>query len=382
MDLTVRKTILLTALFLTSAAAIAQAPPIPEPPAVTARSYYVADATTGVELASLNPDERVEPASLTKLMTAYVVFNELESGSLSLDQMVNVSEKAWKTEGSRMFLKVNESFPVEELLKGMIIQSGNDASVALAEHVAGSEETFARLMNQYAERLGMSGSNFVNSTGLPHENHYTTARDMVKLSTALIKEFPKYYGWYSEKEYTFNNISQRNRNQLLWRDESVDGLKTGHTSSAGYCLAASAKRGNQRVVAATMGSDSASARASDMQSLLTYGFRFFETHTLYQAGKEIQRAKLWKGEADDIAVTVAKDVAVTIPRGRYDDLNAAMDINKGLTAPIAKGEQIGTLNVTLDGKPYAEVPLVAMTEAAEGGFLRRLQHSIALWFED
>ena len=300
-------TILILALAV-SAAALAQTPipnkptpnrpeaaarPVPAAPQVAANSYILSDFNSGRILVEHNSDMRVEPASITKLMTAYVVFRELEEGNITLQETVPVSEKAWRTGGSRMFIEPDMQVKVEDLMRGMIIQSGNDASVALAEHIAGSEEAFASLMNHYAEQLGMTGTNFMNSTGLPDPDHYTTARDINALSAATVRDFPDYYTWYSEKEFTFNNIRQHNRNTLLWRDPAIDGLKTGHTEAAGYCLAASAMRDGMRLISSVMGSSSESARASESQTLLNYGFRFFETVQLYQAGQELTRARIW-----------------------------------------------------------------------------------------
>ena len=270
---------------------------IPPAPSIAAKSFILLDFNSDKILAEENADIKLSPASLTKIMTVYVIFRELSNGHLTLDEKVTISKKAWKTPGSRMFVEVNKKISIEDLLKGVIIQSGNDASVALAEHVAGDEETFAAMMNQHAERLGMLDSHFENSMGLPSENHFTTARDLAKLTTAVIKEFPEYYRWDSEKDFTFNNITQSNRNLLLWRDKSVDGVKTGYTEDAGYCMVASAKREQMRLISVVMGTANANARANESQSLLNYGFRFFETHRLYEANKALSEPRIWKGKS-------------------------------------------------------------------------------------
>jgi D-alanyl-D-alanine carboxypeptidase (penicillin-binding protein 5/6) len=319
-------------------------------------------------------------------MTAYVVFRELADGNIALSDEVPISEKAWRTGGSRMFIEPSMTVTVEQLLRGMVIQSGNDASVALAEFVAGSEEAFAGLMNHYAEMLGMTGTHFVNATGLPHELHYTTARDIAALSGATIRDFPDFYSWYSEKEFTFNGIRQHNRNTLLWRDPAIDGLKTGHTEAAGYCLAASAKRDGMRLVSVVMGSASESSRASESQTLLNYGFRFYETIQLYQAGQQLSEARVWKGMEEQVRLGIEDELFVTIPRGRYDDLVARLAIRPELSAPLAEGEQVGEISVTLDGDPVAQLPLITLNAVAEAGFFGRSWDGVKLWinsfFED
>ena len=315
-------------------------------------------------------------------MTSYVVFHELAKGNLKLEEMVTVSERAWRTPGSRMFIEVNSTVSVEDLLKGMIIQSGNDASVALAEHIAGSEEVFASLMNQYAASLGMGDTSYENATGLPSPEHYTTAADVAVLSAALIREFPELYSWYSIKEYTYNDIRQHNRNTLLWRDPAVDGLKTGHTEAAGYCLAASAHRNGMRLISVVMGSDSEKTRAEETQKLLNYGFRFFETHKLYEAGQELRKEKVWKGASDSIALGVDRDIFVTIPRGQYNSLQAQTDILSVLTAPLVADAELGQLMVMLGDEVQVSAPLLALESVAEGSFWRRLSDSVSLWFHD
>jgi D-alanyl-D-alanine carboxypeptidase (penicillin-binding protein 5/6) len=345
--------------------------PVPAPPDVAANNYLLVDFASGKVLAEKNADEKIEPASITKMMTAYVVYKELDAGRLSLDDMVDISEKAWRMGGSRMYLEVNTSVSVQELLKGLIIQSGNDASVALAEHVAGTEDAFVQLMNQYAAELGMKDTNFVNSTGWPDKQHLMTARDIAVLASAIIREFPERYAWYSEKEYTYNNIKQYNRNKLLWRDESVDGFKTGHTESAGYCLVASALRSDMRLISVVLGTDSKKARASVSQAILNYGFRFYESHTLYDEGEVLSRPRVWGGEFETLTVGLPDDLAVTITRGAYDKLDATMDIDKNIEAPVEKGQQVGVVKVMLDGELLQSVPLVALESVNEGGILQK-----------
>ena len=308
---------------LLPAAPPAAAPmPTPAPPIIGAKSYLVIDSRTGTELASLNPDSPLAPASLTKIMTTYVVFNALKQGQLGLDDEVTVSEKAWRTEGSRMFIEVGTRVSVKDLLIGMIVQSGNDASVALAEHVAGTESVFAEMMNQHAAKLGMRSSLFKNATGLPAEGHTTTARDLATLARALIEEFPEYYAWHAEKEFTYNNIRQDNRNSLLWRDDSVDGLKTGHTEDAGYCLVASAKRDDMRVISVVLGTSSDKARTDGSQALINYSFRFFETRLLFKAGEKVTTARIWKSANENTDLGVHEDLYVTVRRGAYEQLRA------------------------------------------------------------
>jgi D-alanyl-D-alanine carboxypeptidase (penicillin-binding protein 5/6) len=367
---------------------LAQSPPPPPPkgmptpaaPVLGANSYILIDFNSGHVLVESNPDMPVEPASITKVMTSYVVFTELAEGNIKLDDLVNVSEIAWRTGGSRTFIEPGMEVTVEQLVKGMVIQSGNDASVALAEHLGGTEEAFAGLMNHYAVQLGMTNSNFINSTGLPHEQHYTTARDVAILSIALIKDFPEYYRWYSEKEYSFNDIRQHNRNNLLWRDPAVDGLKTGHTQAAGYCLAASAKRDGMRLVSVVLGSGSESSRVSESQSLLNYGFRFFETVQLYQAGQELAQGKVWKGEEDQVRLGIRDELFVTIPRGRYDDLDAQVEMRPELIAPISEGEEVGQISIRLGDDEIVSRGLIALQPINESGFFGRTWDGMSMWF--
>jgi D-alanyl-D-alanine carboxypeptidase (penicillin-binding protein 5/6) len=315
-----------------------------------------------------------------------VVFSELDQGNITLEETVAISEKAWRTGGSRMFIEPNMQVSVEDLIRGMVIQSGNDASVALAEHVAGSEDAFASLMNHYSDLLGMTDTNFTNSTGLPDPDHYTTARDIAILSAATVRDFPDYYPWYSEKEFTFNNIRQHNRNTLLWRDPAIDGLKTGHTEAAGYCLAASAKRDGMRLVSSVMGSDSESSRASESQTLLNYGFRFFETVQLYEAGQELARGRVWKGLSKEVTLGLSEALFVTIPRGRYDDLEAQVQMEPQLSAPLEAGEIVGTITVQLGDEMIATRDLVTLSAVEEAGFFGSTWDSLKLWmngfFED
>ena len=376
------RTWILTAFTLVISPALhGQEVPIPAPPQLGVKSYILIDHATGGIVAESNPDEILDPASLTKLMTAYTVFKALSDGQINLDDQVRVSEKAWGTEGSRTFVQVGTTVSVEDLLQGMIVQSGNDASVALAEYVAGTEETFADLMNFYADRLGMESSSFRNSTGLPDSDHYMTARDAAVIARAIITEFPEYYAWYSQREFTYNDIEQYNRNSLLWRDPSVDGLKTGYTDAAGYCLVTSAERSGMRLVSVVMGSHSAEARANDSQALLNYGFRFFETYKLYSAGDEVTTARVWKGENDSVALGVADDYFLTIPKGRYDSLAADTTIDPDLTAPIEAGTLLGSVRVSMNDEELVELPLVALADIAEAGLWQRIKDEVSLWFQ-
>jgi D-alanyl-D-alanine carboxypeptidase (penicillin-binding protein 5/6) len=359
--------------------------PVPPPPDVDAKSWVLMDYATGQILASKEPDLRVAPASITKIMTDYVVSAEVANGKIHMTDPVTISEHAWRgggagTDGSTSFLKLNSQVPLKDLLYGMIIQSGNDAAIALAEHTAGSEGAFANLMNAYAKQLGMVNSNFENASGYPIANHYTTAHDIAILSRALIHDFPQDYAISAVKEFEWNGIKQHNRNTLLWRDPSVDGIKTGHTAAAGYCLAASAKQGDSRLIAIVMGASSEKARADSAMALLNYGFRFYETHKLYEAGKPLATPRLWKGASNTLPLGVAENVLVTVKRGQYDKLKAVMDIPTTLIAPFKKGQQVGTLRITLDGQPVQSAPLIALDAAPRGGFFSRLWDSILLWF--
>ena len=368
-------------------AALSENLPIPDAPApATSKAWIVMDFATGQVLAGENYDTQLEPASITKVMTSYVIAAEMASGKVKGTDQVMMSEHAWReggagTEGSYSGFPVNKTAPLVEMEKGMVVQSGNDAAIALAEHVAGSEAAFAQLMNAYAQRIGMKQSHFVNPHGLPAEGHVTTAHDLARLGQALIRDYPDSYAYNKIKELTVGPITQPNRNLLLWRDPSVDGIKTGHTSSAGYCLMASAKRGDQRLISVVMGDTSENQRAVDVQALLNWGFRFYETHELYTANKALATPKVWKGAGNNVAVGVAQPLLVSTPRGKYDHLKATMDLPKSLVAPIAKGQKLGMVKVMLDGKLVAQSPLVALEAVEEGGFFKRLWHELLMWWQ-
>lgn len=368
-------------LLLLTATAHAVALPAPAPPVIGAKSYLVIDARTGKELASLNPDAELAPASLTKLMTTYVVFDALKQGQIGLADETTISEKAWRTEGSRMFVEVDSRVAIKDLLLGIIVQSGNDASVALAEHIAGSESVFAELMNQRAAALGMHASHFRNATGLPAEGHVTTARDLTTLARALINEFPEHYAWHSIKEFTYNDIKQDNRNSLLWRDPSVDGLKTGHTEDAGYCLVASAERDGMRIISTVLGTASTKARTDGSQALINYGFRFFETRLLWKAGQEVASARVWKSANEFSTLGVLEDLYVTLRRGAYDQLDSTLDIPAVIEAPIAGGQPVAELRVHLDDEQLLSVPLRALDDNPLGSVWQRIRDSVSLLFE-
>ena len=371
----------ITTLFFTAINPGEAAALIPATPTIKAKGYLLIDFNSGRVLAEKKSDERLDPASLTKMLSAYVVDSELAKGNIALTDEVRISEKAWRMQGSRMFVEVGKSVSVEDLLRGMIIQSGNDATVALAEHVAGSEDAFVSLMNQHAAELGMTDSHFVNSTGLPHKDHYTTPRDLAKLATALIRDFPEHYEWYSEKKFTFNNISQYNRNRLLWRNKSVDGIKTGHTDAAGYCLVASALRDDMRLISVVLGTNSEEARAAESQKLLTYGFRFFETHKLYAANTPLTTAHIWKGAQEELNLGLAEDLYLTIPKGQYKNLDANMNLDARIIAPAKKGQSFGSVNVSLGDEQYAKRELVALSDIEKGSMLNNLIDEIKLLFE-
>ncbi len=354
------------------------APIIPAPPVVAANGYLLVDFHSGHVLSEKNASQRMEPASLTKIMSAYVVFQELKANNIRLDERVAISKKAWRMPGSRTFVEVGKQVPLEVLLMGMIVQSGNDATVALAEHIAGSEDVFAAVMNQRAQELGMTGTHFVNSTGLPDPDHYMTARDLVILARATIRDFPEYYKWYAVREYTYNKISQFNRNKMLWRDESVDGVKTGHTQSAGYCLVASALRDDMRLVSVVLGAKGENARAQESQKLLNYGFRFFETYRLYEANEPVTTVRIWKGAADQLPMGLNKELYVTIPRGQYDSLDASVSLPDTISAPASLGQEFGSVNISLGGELLAQRPLVALQQIDEGGIIDRFLDEIML----
>ncbi|WP_407352908.1 D-alanyl-D-alanine carboxypeptidase family protein [Luteimonas sp. R10] len=366
-------------------AALSDAMPTPPPPPVVGTAWLLMDYETGQVLAGENVDERVEPASITKVMTSYVIAAEMAAGKIGPDDQVMLSENAWRTggamtDGSYSGFEVNKTAPLLDMEKGMAVQSGNDAAIALAEHVAGSEESFAALMNAYAQRIGLKNSHFVNAHGLSAENHYSTARDLALLGRAMIRDYPEQYAHNKIKQFTVGPITQRNRNRLLWRDDSVDGIKTGHHSGAGYCLLSSAKRGDQRLIAVVMGSTGEEQRATDSLALLNWGFRFFETHKLYDAGQAISTQKIWKGKANELRMGLAEPLLISMPRGKYDQLKPSMDVPKTLVAPVEQGQAIGTVRVTLDGEVVAERPLVALEAVEQAGFFKRLWHEFLMWW--
>ncbi|MEX6503414.1 D-alanyl-D-alanine carboxypeptidase family protein [Pseudomonas zhanjiangensis] len=372
--------VFLSLLLLIAPAAWASQMVIPAPPQLAAKSYVLMDAASGNVLIEHNADERLPPASLTKLMTAYLATLDINRGQIKGSDLVRISEKAWRMGGSKMFIEVGKEVAVDDLLHGIIIQSGNDASVALAEHIAGSEEAFADMMNATAERLGMSNSQFRNATGWPDPEHYSSAKDMAKLARAIIYEDPQHYAIYAQKEFLWNGIKQPNRNLLLWRDKTVDGLKTGHTDEAGYCLVSSAVRDGMRLISVVFGTNSEQARAAETQKLLTYGFRFFETRTFYQKGAELTQAQVWKGTSSLLKAGLASDLTLTLPKGQLDKLQAGMTLNPQLMAPIQQGEVIGKVEVKLGDEVVHSADLVALESVDEGGLLRRLWDSIRLFF--
>jgi D-alanyl-D-alanine carboxypeptidase (penicillin-binding protein 5/6) len=365
-----------------SGACSQSAAPLTTPlPAIAARSFVLMDYRSQQSLAALQPNERVEPASLTKLMTAYLAFAALKQKRIELGQNVPVSERAAKAEGSRMFIEPRKPVTVEELLRGMIIQSGNDACIALAELLAGSEEGFAKKMNDQARQLGMQNSNFVNSTGLPNPQHYSTAQDLALLAIAIIRDFPEHYPLYALKEYRYNNITQANRNRLLWSDPAVDGMKTGYTENAGYCLISSAKRGDRRLVSVVLGAASDSARAAESQKLLNYGFQNYDSVKLYEKNQAIANPRVWKGVLNTVKAGFAADLYVSVPKGQSDKVKANLESRQPLLAPVSAGQKIGLMKLTLDGKPYAELPVVALEDIALAGIFGRGWDSLRLLFK-
>src|SRR5690554_3265658 len=363
-----------------SGKAISQTVLIPSPPQIAGSSYVLIDPKSGRIIMESNSNERLPPASLTKMMTAYIVERELDEGRISMSDMVPISVKAWKTEGSRTFIKEGTSVSVEDLLKGVIIQSGNDASVALAEFIAGSEGAFVDIMNQQAQLLGMKDTHFENATGLPAPDHFSTAYDLAVLARAIINDYPENYPIFRSKHFTYNNIRQPNRNSLLWRDDSVDGLKTGHTEEAGYCLVASAKRGETRLIATVMGTSSSESRAQEVQKMLNYGFRYFETERLFRAGQELMASRVWGGQADEVSVGMPEDIYVTIPRGSREQLESVVDLDSVIKAPIKVGDELGRVRVVLDGETLVDEPVLALTEVPEGGLFKRIWDAIKLFF--
>jgi D-alanyl-D-alanine carboxypeptidase (penicillin-binding protein 5/6) len=352
----------------------------PAPPAVSAASWTLVDVTSGQSIATQQADERRDPASITKLMTAYLVFGALRQKSIVPSQMVTVSERAWKAEGSRMFIEPRKSVSVDELVHGMIVQSGNDASIALAELVAGSEAAFVERMNQEAKRLGMLNTQFANVTGLADPQHWSTASDIAKLAQAVIRDYPEFYPLYSLKEYRYNNITQPNRNRLLWSDPYVDGMKTGHTEAAGWCLVASAKRGERRLLSVVLGAASDHGRAAESQKLLNFGFQSYDTVQLYQSSRPVTALKVWKGAEREVNAGFLADRYVTLPRGRAADLKLTLEAMEPIVAPVARGQRIGVVHVGLDGRPVAEFPLIALDEVGPANIFVRAWDSVRLWF--
>jgi D-alanyl-D-alanine carboxypeptidase (penicillin-binding protein 5/6) len=355
---------------------------IPAPPQLAATGYILMEADTGKVIVEHNADERLPPASLTKMMSSYIVSEEVSQGRMTEDDMVNVSVKAWRMGGSKMFIREGTQVSVHDLLLGVIVQSGNDATVALAEHIAGSEDAFVDIMNQTAARMGLQGTHFENSTGWPAEGHLTTARDMAILARAVINDHPEHYALYREKYFVWNEIRQPNRNLLLFRDETVDGLKTGHTDEAGYCLVASAQRDGMRLISVVMGTTSESARATESQKLLSYGFRYYETKSLYNGGETISTPRVWLGKSTEVTLGVGEAVKLMLPRGRADDLQANMEIQQVIKAPIEAGQVLGKLTLTLDDEQVAEVPVVALQSVEQAGFFARLIDNIKLFFRN
>jgi len=367
-------------LLAASLAARAAEPPVPPPPALEATAWVLVDQQSGQVLVGRRADEATEPASITKLMTAYAVFHALREGKLKLDTLVPISEHAWRSEGSRTFLDLNTRVPVEVLIQGMIVQSGNDATIALAEAVAGTEDTFAALMNQYAERLGMTRSHFQNATGLPGDNHKMSPGDIAKLARAIIREFPEYYRWYSQREFTWNKITQQNRNGLLERDPSVDGMKTGMTDTAGYCLVASAHRDGMRLVSVVMGTKSMKAREDASLALLNYGFNFYETKTLRKGGEQVAMQRIYKAPGGEAAVGLGEDLVMTMRRGQSGRVEYQVELAPRVFAPLTKSDRVGVLRALVDGKVVAEAPLHPVADVPRGNIFRRIWDTILSWF--
>ena len=377
-----RALLLLLSLVLAAAAsAQSPAPLVAPPPAIAARSFLLLDYHSQQTLAAKTPDERVEPASLTKLMTAYLTFAALKQKQIQPAQNVPVSERAWKAEGSRMFIEPRKPVTVDELMRGMIVQSGNDACVALAELISGSEEAFAQAMNGEARRLGMKSTNFTNSTGLPNPQHYSTAQDLALLAIAIIRDFPEHHALYALKEYRYNNVTQANRNRLLWSDPTVDGMKTGYTENAGYCLITSAKRGERRLISVVLGTASEAARAAESQKLLNYGFQYYDSVKLYEKNQPVANLRVWKGALNNVKAGFLNDLYVSLPKGQTDKVKASLESRQPLLAPVAAGQKIGVMKMTLDGKPYAELPVVALEDVALAGIFGRGWDSIRLLFK-
>ena len=373
------RTLLLLLTLGIAAASFAQTSVLP--PAMAARSYVLLDSHSGQTLASSKESERVEPASLTKLMTAYLTFAAIRQKKIAPTQNAPVSERASKADGSRMFIEPKKPVTVDELMHGMIVQSGNDACIALAELIASSEDAFAQLMNREAQRLGMKDTHFVNATGLPNPQHYSTAHDLALLASAVMRDYPEYYPYYSIKEYRYNNVSQANRNRLLWSDESVDGMKTGYTENAGYCLIASAHRGERRLLSVVLGTASESARAVESQKLLNYGFQSFDSIKLYSKSQPVASLRVWKGLMNSVKAGFNGDLYLSVPKGQSDKLKLLLASQQPILAPVAAGQKVGTLKLSLDGKPYAEVPVVALEAVPVAGVLGRGWDALRLLFK-
>lgn len=375
--------LLFFSLFIAFSVHAAESSLLPSAPApdIAARAYLLLDFQSGQVLQAQKADERVEPASLTKIMTAYLAFTAIKQGRLKLDQTLPVSEKAWRAEGSRTFIQLNSSVRVDDLMKGIIVQSGNDASIAMAEGIAGSEEAFVVLMNREAARLGMSNTHFVNSTGLPDAQHYTTASDLAKFAAAVIRDFPSHYALYSMKEFTYNKITQPNRNRLLWQDPYVDGMKTGHTDTAGYCLITSAKRGEMRLISVVLGTASDNARTAESQKLLNHGFQFYESYRLYQKGQAVATLPVYKGSANLVKAGFTRDVYLTLPKGHYAHAKATLTSRQPLLAPLTAGQAVGTVTVNVEGKPVVSLPLQSLEDVQVAGIFGRAWDSLRLLFK-
>ena len=363
---------------LFSLTALAQSVP---PPVLAANAWVLADHATGQTLVAKDADTRIEPASLTKLMTAYLTFSALKAGTISADQVVPVSERAWRMEGSRMFIEPRKEVTVDELIKGIIVQSGNDACVAISELIAGSEEAFAALMNREAQRLGMRNTNFTNSTGLPDPQLYTTANDLALLASAIIRDFPEYFSLYSMKEFTYNNIRQPNRNRLLYMDPTVDGMKTGHTSTAGYCLVSTAERGPRRLVAVVLGAASDTVRAQESLKLLNFGFQFYDTVKLYKAEEALSQFRVWKGKVNELPVGFTTDFVMSLPKESADKIQVTLESRQPLVAPIEKGQEVGVLSLRIDGEQIGQYPVLALQDVPVAGFFGRLWDAIVMLFK-
>lgn len=353
---------------------------IPSPPTVDSKGYILMDANTGTILAGKNIDNRMPPASLTKLMTLYQIASALQANRLHLNDQITISEHAWRTGGSKMFVKVGDQVPVNALIQGIAVVSGNDACVAMAEHLAGTEESFADLMNHSAKILNMQNTHYTDATGLPDPNHYTSPRDLALLTKAIINQFPSYYGWYSQKEFQYNGIKQPNRDILLWRDPSIEGMKTGHTEEAGYCLVSTASRNGMRLISVVMGSSSTKARADASLALLNFGFRFYESKKIFAANTPIKQPRIWFGQKRELPVGVLKDIYLTLPTGQFDRMQATISVDNWIKAPIQKGQSLGNITLKLNDKNYLSEPLVALEDDPKAGFFKRIKDQIALMF--